>query len=272
MDTELIDAYLRRIDAERPERADANVLRYLQERHVLAVPFENLFFLLGEPIPYSLDAVRKIVYGRRGGGCFELNSAFAMLLRALGFEVTLLAGCIYRGEKPDSPIGHLALRVETNEPERRSWLVDVGQGSHSRWPLRLDLRTPQQDPHGAYLLKPTREGDIDVFRDGSPLYRMELKPREIEFGLPIIWWYQTAPDSPFANRLMCVQPRVDGRVTLANRVLTREIDGERIRERIVTEEGLLTALSTWFGIHLDKLPDIPNRSPVAAAVVGEGRS
>ncbi|WP_405951346.1 arylamine N-acetyltransferase [Streptomyces prunicolor] len=271
MDEELIDAYLERIGAKRPERVDADTLRHLHERHVLSVPFENLFFLLGEPIPYSLDAVKKIVHERRGGGCFELNSAFAMLLEALGFQVTLLAGCIYRGEVLDSPIGHLALRVETDEPDGHAWLVDVGQGSHSRWPMRLDLRTPQFDPHGAYLLDETPEGDIDVFRDGSPLYRMEMRPRKIEFGLPSMWWYQTAPDSPFRNRLICVQPREDGKVTLANRVLVREQGGERTRERIVTEEGLKEALETWFGIHLDQVPKIPGRTAAPTAAV-EGRA
>lgn len=264
VDSELMDAYLERIGARKPERAGAADLRHLQERHVLSVPFENLSFHLDESIPHSVEAVRKIVHGRRGGCCFELNTAFAVLLSALGFRVTVLGGRIYRGRKLRSPISHLALRVETiDDPAEEgraresSWLVDVGQGSHSRRPLRWDLRTEQEDPHGRYLLRETPEGDIDVLCDGVALYRMETRPRDVDFFAPAVWWYRTAPDSPFASRLMCVQPRVDGKVTLSGNILVRELDGNPTRERIATEEGLKGAYRSWFGIHLDRLPRIP---------------
>ncbi|MEU6227074.1 arylamine N-acetyltransferase [Streptomyces sp. NPDC047042] len=267
MDSELVDAYLRRIGAERPERADAAALRYLQERHVLSVPFENLAFHLNEPVPQSVEAVRKIVYEGRGGCCFELNTAFALLLQTLGFRVSLLGGHIYRGKEISSPFGHLALRVEVDEPRAgggSSWLVDVGQGSHSRWPLDFALRTPQEDPHGAYLLTETPEGDIDVACDGVPLYRMEIRPRDAEFSTPVIWWYRTAPDSPFVRRIMCVQPREDGKVVLTGQLLIRDQNGHQTRERILAEEDLREAYRTWFGIHLERLPELPER-PVARA-------
>lgn len=278
MDSELMGAYLQHIGARKPERQNVAVLRHLQERHVLSVPFENLSFHLDEPIPHSLEAVRKIVHGGRGGCCFELNTAFAGLLSALGFRVTVLGGRIYRGRKLRSPISHLALRVETIDdpaeegPARESsWLVDVGQGSHSRWPLRWDLRTEQEDPHGRYLLEETPEGDIDVLCDGLPLYRMETRPRDVDFFGPAVWWYRTAPDSPFASRLMCVQPRVDGKVSLSGRILIRELDGHQTRERITTEEGLRGAYRSWFGIRLDRLPKIPERVPAVGPCSSEHR-
>ena len=66
------------------QRADAAALRYLQERHVLSVPFENLAFHLNEPVPRSVEAIRKIVYGGRGGCCFEplFATAKPMMSRA----------------------------------------------------------------------------------------------------------------------------------------------------------------------------------------------
>ena len=92
MDGATIDRYLERIGAERPARADADALRHLQHRHLLAVPFENLSIHLGEPIVLTEDAlVAKIVDGRRGGFCYELNGLFGMLLDALGYRGTLLA-------------------------------------------------------------------------------------------------------------------------------------------------------------------------------------
>lgn len=270
MDPELVDAYLRRIGARRPEKADATTLKHLQERHVLSIPFENLSFHLNESVPYSVEAVRKIVLEQRGG-CCELNSAFALLLQEFGFRVTFLGGRIYRKNQPSSQTGHFVLRVETGEPSGSGpWLVDVAQGSHSRWPLRLHLRSPQEDPHGTYLLSDAPEGDIDLSLDGVPLYRLETRPRDIEFFFPVLWWYRTAPESPFANRILCVRPREDGKVALTGtgRVLVRERKGqETIRQRIAGEEELREVLRTWFDIHLDQLPKLAG-PPARMSTVG----
>ncbi|WP_328584745.1 arylamine N-acetyltransferase family protein [Streptomyces sp. NBC_00370] len=266
MNPELVDGYLQRIGAKRPERADAAALKYLQERHVLSIPFENISFHLNEPVPHSLEAVEKIIRERRGG-CCELHSAFALLLRALGFQVTFLAGRVYRGKKPSGHTGHFALLVEIEEGLRDPggadtgvWLVDVAQGGNSRWPLRFDARSPQDDPHGTYLLSDAPEGDVDVSLNGVPLYRLETRPRELEFFFPVLWWYRTAPDSPFVNRILCVQPREDGRVALTatGRVLIREQNGgETIRQKITGEEELREVLRTWFGIDVDHFPKLP---------------
>jgi N-hydroxyarylamine O-acetyltransferase len=40
---------------------------------------------------------------RRGGFCYELNSAFVALLRALGSQVTLLSGGVARADGSDGP-------------------------------------------------------------------------------------------------------------------------------------------------------------------------
>ncbi len=99
MDDAHVDAYLDRIGARRPERPDHAALRVLQRSHLGAVPFENLSIHLGEEIVLDADAlVAKIVDRRRGGFCYELNGAFAALLRSLGFEVTLLAARVFDGE------------------------------------------------------------------------------------------------------------------------------------------------------------------------------
>ncbi|KUO09601.1 arylamine N-acetyltransferase family protein [Streptomyces sp. DSM 15324] len=265
MEPELVDAYLRRIGARRPEKADAAALRHLQERHVLSIPFENLSFHLNESVPICVEAVHRIVSEQRGG-CCELNSAFALLLQEFGFRVAFLGGRIYRGNQPSSQTGHFVLRVETDEPSGAGpWLVDVAQGSHSRWPLRLDLRTPQEDPHGTYLFSDAPEGDIDLALDGVPLYRLETRPRDIAFFFPVLWWYRTAPDSPFANKILCVRPLEDGKVALTTtgRVFIRERKGqETIRQRITSEEELREVLRTWFGIRVDRLPELAGlRSP-----------
>src|SRR5919202_1064729 len=162
-----VDAYLARIGAARPRQADAATLRELHLRHLLTVPFETLSTQLGEPIVLEpQELVDKLVQRHRGGFCYELNGAFGTLLAALGFQVTLLAARVFGAHGLGPPFDHLALRVDADTSG--SWLVDVGFGRHSHYPLRLDTRTDQADPGGTFRLADAADGDLDVIRDGEP--------------------------------------------------------------------------------------------------------
>ena len=87
-----IDAYLERINYNGSREVNAETLRALQVAHLMSVPFENLSIHSGEPIVLNEDALfTKIVEKKRGGFCYECNGMFAVLLRALGFEVAMLA-------------------------------------------------------------------------------------------------------------------------------------------------------------------------------------
>src|SRR3990170_6229544 len=136
----MVDAYLARIGAVRPASPDLTSLRELQLRHLRAVPFENLSIHLGEEIVLEEKRLLdKVVGARRGGFCYELNGAFGALLGALGFEVTLLAGRVYGEEgRLGIPYDHLALRVRT--VDGGDWLVDVGFGANSHYPLAFEER------------------------------------------------------------------------------------------------------------------------------------
>jgi len=62
--------------------------------------FENLDVLLDHR--EFIDETflnRKIFEERRGGLCYELNSALYLLLKELGFDVTLSVGSIWTGEE-----------------------------------------------------------------------------------------------------------------------------------------------------------------------------
>jgi len=77
-----------RPEIDRPEidRPSIDLLRALHRAHLFTVPFENLDIgLKREIICNEARIVHKIVNERRGGFCYELNGAFAALLRALGF-------------------------------------------------------------------------------------------------------------------------------------------------------------------------------------------
>ncbi len=87
-----ITAYLNRIGYHGPREPTIETLRALHLAHLLAVPFENLSIGIGEPIVLDQAALfDKIVLRRRGGFCYELNGMFAALLRALGFDVTMIS-------------------------------------------------------------------------------------------------------------------------------------------------------------------------------------
>ena len=92
MDEQALAGYLRRIGVTRPPAADEAALRELHQAHLLAVPFENLSIHLAEPISLApADLLDKIVVRGRGGFCYELNGAFALLLEALGAQVRRVA-------------------------------------------------------------------------------------------------------------------------------------------------------------------------------------
>jgi N-hydroxyarylamine O-acetyltransferase len=260
MDDQTAAAYLRRIGVARPVAADAASLRELHRAHLLAVPFENLSIHLSEPISLAEDdLVGKIVGRRRGGFCYELNGAFALLLEALGAEVTRMAARVYGDGRLSPPLDHLALAVRFPDGPG-PWLVDVGFGSHSTYPLRLDGRDEQDDPGGRFLLTDAAEGDVDVHRDGQPQYRLEMRDRALDEFVPTCWWQQTSPQSHFTHSTICSRLTGGGRISLSGSTLIRTTDGVRKEEELAGPEAVLAAYREHFGIVLDRVPEVAGRS------------
>lgn len=253
----IMDDYLRRIGATRPERADLEGLRHVMERHLLSVPFENLdYHMEGTDIFMDERVLEKIVYGNRGGGCYEVNPALYFLLTSLGYEVDILPGWVHRPGGVLGPfLGHLALRVKADGED---WLVDVGFGRNSRFPLNLSSREAQQDPHGEYRLHDAGEGAVDVYLGGKPLYRVADRPVTIPDFAPTLWWYRTSPDSSFLQGLFCSIRTEDGLVTLkANQQVSMVAGEERSKRTLADEAEALQAYKEYFGISLDRLPKEP---------------
>ncbi len=101
MDHETVMAYLNRVGVTAPAGGDAAALRALHRAHLLTVPFENLSIHLAEPVSLGERGLTgKIVRRRRGGFCYELNGAFALLLEALGAQVSRVAARVYGGGGP----------------------------------------------------------------------------------------------------------------------------------------------------------------------------
>ncbi|MGW9449493.1 arylamine N-acetyltransferase family protein [Streptomyces sp. NPDC055632] len=249
-----VEAYLRRIGAERPVRADAATLRELHLLHLRTVPFENLSIHLGEPVVLDEKALLgKVVDARRGGFCYEVNAAFAVLLRGLGYGVELLqARVVGEGGRLGIPYDHMALRVETVEGER--WLADVGFGDHSHFPLVLDARDDQEDPGGVFRIAETAGGDLEVLRDGEPQYRVEVRPRELADFTVGSWYHRTSPDSHFTRSLVCSRLTEEGRITLSGTKLITRAREERDERVLDGDDEVREAYRELFGIELDALP------------------
>jgi N-hydroxyarylamine O-acetyltransferase len=254
MDDDIVAAYLRRIGAARPAVADAAALRALHRAHQVAVPFENLSIHLPEPISLDeADLVDKIVRRRRGGFCYELNGAFALLLEALGARVTRLAARVYGDGQPGPPFDHLALAVRLPDGTG-PWLADVGFGRHSVYPLRLDSRAGQDDPAGRFLLADADDDDVDVLRDGQPQYRIERRERSLADFAPTCWWQQTSPDSHFTRATICSRLTDDGRLSVSDRTLIRTSGESRTEQDLDRDDDLLAAYRDHFGIVLGHVP------------------
>ncbi|MGW2044512.1 arylamine N-acetyltransferase family protein [Streptomyces sp. NPDC001858] len=275
LDARLVDAYLRRIGVEPPERptATGRLLRELQLRHLRTVPFENLSVHLGEEIVLEESRlVEKVVGARRGGFCYELNGAFGALLAALGFEVTLLAARVHGEEgRLGIPYDHLALLVGT--ADAGEWLADVGFGAHSHYPLRWGSRDEQGDPGGVFRIveadedgpDPARGGtgaararDVDVVRDGVRVYRLELRPRVLGDFVAGAWWHSTSPESHFTKSLICSRVTEDGgRITLSGRRFkATSADGVSEESELTGDDAVLAVYRERFGIELERVPTV----------------
>lgn len=253
-----VEGYLRRIGAERPAAADGAALAGLQLRHLRAVPFENLSLHLGETTELSeKPLLDKVVRRRRGGFCYELNGAFAALLRALGFGVTLLSARVFHDGALGPPFDHMALRVEV--PGEAPWLADVGFGDHSHRPLRLATDAEQRDPAGVFRFVEAAHGDLDLLRDGTPQFRLEARPRDLADFDATCWYQQTSPRSHFTRSLICSRLTETGRVSLSGRTLIRTDDGQRATTELPDEAAVLAAYRDHFGIALAAEPRVRPR-------------
>ena len=247
------NAYLERIGEQPSPALDEGRLRRLHLRHLLSVPFENLSIHLGEPIVLSQEAlVDKLVRRRRGGFCYELNGGFAILLASLGYRVTMLAARVVGRDGLGPPYDHMALRVDLAEP----WLVDVGFGKHSHYPLRLAVGSEQVDPGGTFQVEGRDDGDLDVLMDGVPQYRIEPRARQLSDFEATCWWHQTSPQSHFTQSLVCSRLTQTGRVSLTDHSLIETTGIDRREKTLGTDQEVLAAYRAHFGISLDRVPEV----------------
>jgi N-hydroxyarylamine O-acetyltransferase len=247
-----IDAYLKRINYNGSLEVTAETLRALQVAHLMSVPFENLSIHAGEPIVLDEDALfTKIVDHRRGGFCYECNGLFAGLLRALGFDVVMLAAGVAKNDGAFGPIfDHMTLMVTLAE----RWLVDVGFGNSFLEPLLLDTRADQVQGTRAFRL--VDDGDHSILmrredgEDWKAQYRFTLQPYTFPDYEETCRFHQTSPDSHFTRGLICSRATEDGRITLSDMHYITTSGPQRLRheQTLPNREEYDRVLRDQFGI------------------------
>jgi N-hydroxyarylamine O-acetyltransferase len=245
-------AYLARIGYAGPTDPTAETLSALHLAHLYTVPFENLDISLGRNITCDLERFfHKIVDLRRGGFCYELNGAFAALLRELGFRVTLLSARVAREDGSASPeFDHMALRVDLDEP----WLADVGFGDSFLEPLRLIPEIDQEQYGQRFRIAAVRGVMIVQRQVGDNPWKSQFRftqtARQLCDFEARCQFQQTSPDSHFTRQRICTLPTREGRITLADLKLIRTTPDGREERMLQNEDEWRAVLAEHFGVRL----------------------
>lgn len=250
-----LDAYFRRIGYEGPRTPTLETLKAIHRLQPLALPFENLDPWTGKVPDLDVASLQaKMIDGRRGGYCFEMNGLFQAVLEALGFKLTTLIGRVVWNRPDGLPTpnrSHMGLRVELPEGV---FLADAAFGGNTMTgPVRLEPDLEQDTPHGKVRLVPDEHGyavqHLVAPGDWRATYLLGLDPQvSADFEMSN-WWTATHPHSIFLNNLVITAVKPDGRVMLVNRTLThRPLDGAPRSERVETALDLARVLDEVFEI------------------------
>jgi N-hydroxyarylamine O-acetyltransferase len=245
--------YLQRIKYDGPLTVNSRTLRELQLAHLLTVPFENLSIHYAQPILLNDDALyEKIVTRRRGGFCYELNGLFAALLRALGFDVTMLSARVANAEGVFGPeFDHMTLLITLDQ----RWLVDVGFGDSFREPLLFDEQRKQIQGQRSYRLVTDGAEKILMQRDNAgedkAQYRFTLEPHTYPDYEEMCRFHQTSPESHFTRKRICSLATTDGRITLSDMTLITTTESHGRQEQLLrNDEEYRSILREHFNIEL----------------------
>lgn len=252
-----LDAYLQRIGYQGEAAPTLATLRAIHYGHATSIAFENLSPLLRQPVRLDLPALlEKLIYGGRGGWCFEQNLLLSHALRALGFRVSGLAARV-RWNVPDEIItarSHMLLRVELDDGP---YIADVGFGGLTLTaPLRLAPDEAQTTPHEPFRLVEHGASyalQAQLAEEWRTLYAFELQEQhQVDYEVSN-WYLATNPRSHFLSSLIAARPDDGRRYALRNNQLSvHHRDGHSERHTLTSVAELCAVLERDFRL---KLPD-----------------
>ncbi|MCO5997962.1 arylamine N-acetyltransferase family protein [Actinoallomurus rhizosphaericola] len=273
-----VSAYLRRLGLAAPGPPSVTALRVLHAAQVERVAYEALDVQLGRLTsidPY--ESAARITAGR-GGYCYHLNGAFALLLGALGYEVTWHRAGVQgrRAPKPPGPAlaNHLALTVRglvAEDCPSGVWLVDAGLGDGLHEPLPLSEGEYVQGPFRFRLRR-------SVVAPGG--WRLDHDPRGaftgVDFGMgpAVVGEFldrhrhlSTSPESGYVRTCTVMRRDAGGADVLTGCVLRRIGTGPDRREVLESKSAWYAVLADLFGLTLTDL-DAADREVLWARVRG----
>jgi len=256
-------AYLARIGLEAPASPDLPSLTALHQAHLMAFTWEALDAFMGWPSTITpADAFAKMVEGKRGGWCYEMNGLFGAALTALGFQVTRLCGGVDREKLGDLAIGnHLTLRVDLDRP----YLAEVGVGDAIVRPTPLAIG-PFSQRNFDFSITPAGDGWLrfrNHARGAAPSFDFRPDYSDEAAMAATHGWLTQDPGSPFTGALVMFRHTGDGYIALQNDTL-RHVAANSFREqRIGGADHLAETLSTVFQLEVpepgriwDRLQDV----------------
>lgn len=250
-----LDQYFKRIGYGATVAPTLDTLQHLVALHTRAIPFENLNPFLGLPVHLDLPSIeQKLVRAGRGGYCYEQNALLRAVLESIGFSVSGHAARVLwqQPEGAEPAQSHMMLRVLI---EGTPYLADVGFGGQTPTaPLRLDIESAQQTPHGSYRVL-RRAGDYlvesRVNYSWMPIYSSDLRPQSAGDYKVFNWYCSTSPDSHFTTGLVASLATEEGRYNLRDCNLAYYPNsGEKRESALRSTPELREVLTGIFGITL----------------------
>lgn len=237
IDKTCLKKYLSLLEIEDSEPS-FELLSRIVKAHLIKVPFENISKLLLKQarmnrIPELAEFLQGIEKYNFGGTCYANNYCLYLLLKHLGFDVTLC------GADMKNPDVHLISRVKI---EGREYIVDGGYAAPFLIPLPIDLSTDYIITLGneKYFVKPKDEKGrtrVEQHYNGKlqNWYIANSKPRKIEdFSKVIAESY--ADDAVFMNAVRITRFTENGALVLKNFLFAETNGAETTTLKLTREE------------------------------------
>lgn len=252
-----VESYLKRI-GEKKEAPSLAYLRRLHRTHLIHIPFENLDIHYGKKIILDYDKIfKKVIHGKRGGYCYEVNGLFFHLLYHLGFEAKIISARV-RNEKTGDygkDFDHMAIIVHL---EGDDYLVDVGFGKGIIYPKKIADGLTQMDYTDYWRL--SKDVDNNYFLQSSDdarvftaKYTFSIDPKELIQFFEMNEYQQHDPNASFLQEKIITKLTETGRITLSDKKFVELHLGISRQTELTNEDEFLSLLEQHFGITLRQL-------------------
>ncbi len=243
-----LDAYLARIGLPRPPTVDFDTLAAIQRAHLLSFTWEAMDAFMGWPSSLRpQDAFAKMVSGKRGGWCYEMNGLLGAALVTLGFPVTRLCGAVNRSARGDTAIGnHLTLRVDLDQP----YLADAGLSDAIIQPVPLKLGPIRQRGFD-FAITATDDGWLRFQNHAqglAPYFDFHADWSDEAAMVAAHRWLTENPLSPLIGTLVFIRHTPEGYVALQNDKLRRITSAGSSEERITSAGELVDTVNEIFAV------------------------